>query len=154
MRTPAQAKVQAKYEAGTKGKAALAKRATPEGRAAIANYNLKRNGLTAEQFDARLASQGGRCANPGCRTDNPGGKGRFHIDHDHDCCPKGKSCSKCIRGLLCHDCNTGMGLLGDSVERLEGAVAYLKMWALTGGNLGVRYRQITEEVNRQAIIDR
>jgi|SRR5674476_66221 len=47
------------------------------------------------------------------------------VDHDHSCCPGIASCGKCVRGLLCHGCNCGMGLLGDSIDRLERAVRYL-----------------------------
>ena len=31
-----------------------------------------------------------------------------------------------IRGLLCHSCNTGIGKLGDNIEGLEKALAYLR----------------------------
>jgi hypothetical protein len=31
-----------------------------------------------------------------------------------------------VRGLLCRACNTGLGFFGDSIERLEEAVKYLK----------------------------
>ncbi len=75
-------------------------------------------GITLEQYDAMLADQGGRCGNPGCRTDVPRGNGRFHVDHDH---ATGK-----VRGLLCNQCNVGIGNLRDSVAVLLGAVEYLK----------------------------
>lgn len=42
----------------------------------------------------------------------------LHIDHDHD--------TGSFRGWLCSSCNTGMGLLGDSVKRLLQAVEYLR----------------------------
>lgn len=42
----------------------------------------------------------------------------LHVDHDHT---TGK-----IRGLLCHGCNTGIGLLGDTKESLKKALAYLE----------------------------
>lgn len=42
----------------------------------------------------------------------------LHVDHDHD---TGK-----VRGLLCSDCNLGLGKLGDNVEGLTRALNYLK----------------------------
>lgn len=33
------------------------------------------------------------------------------VDHDHDCCPAGQSAGCCVRGYLCHECNTAEGLL-------------------------------------------
>lgn len=43
---------------------------------------------------------------------------RLAVDHCHS---TGK-----IRGLLCHNCNTGLGKLGDSIESLTKALNYLK----------------------------
>lgn len=42
----------------------------------------------------------------------------FALEHDH--------VTGAFRGWLCWHCNTGLGLLGDSVEGLEKALAYLK----------------------------
>lgn len=81
--------------------------------------------LTPDQYNTLLERQGGRC--PICRTDTPGGKGTWHIDHDHACCPKkGRSCGKCVRNLLCNSCNTGLGLFGDNVKFLLSAAKYLE----------------------------
>lgn len=41
--------------------------------------------LTREEWDALLEAQGGGCAI--CGAKEPGGLGRFHVDHDHSCCP-------------------------------------------------------------------
>jgi hypothetical protein len=86
--------------------------------------------LTLQGYEEMLAAQGGRCAI--CRTDRPGGKHgkRFHIDHDHSCCPKGKSCEKCRRGLLCANCNVGLGAFGDDHERLMAARSYLLSYGI------------------------
>lgn len=47
-----------------------------------------------------------------------GGKtARMAIDHDHD---TGK-----VRGLLCSNCNTGLGLFEDNIEQLKTAIDYL-----------------------------
>lgn len=73
-------------------------------------------GMSPEDFAARLEKQGGKCAI--CDTTTPGGKGAFHIDHDHS---TGK-----IRGLLCHRCNVGLGQFQDNIDRLERAKEYLK----------------------------
>lgn len=72
-------------------------------------------GVTPEQFAALLASQGGRCAI--CRTDQPGGKGGWHLDHDHK--------DDRVRGLLCASCNLLLGHAKDDLDLLRAAVEYL-----------------------------
>jgi hypothetical protein len=50
-----------------------------------------------------------------------GGSQGFNIDHDHSCCNRGaRSCGKCIRGMLCTSCNTGLG----QVERVVKLVGW------------------------------
>jgi len=73
-------------------------------------------GITPEEFTALLEAQGGRCAI--CGTETPGGKGGWHLDHDHD--------TGAIRGLLCHACNIALGYMGDDQDRLEAAIEYLR----------------------------
>jgi len=73
-------------------------------------------GISLEKYDDLLKSQLGLCAI--CRTDNPGGKGDFHVDHCHD--------TKKVRGLLCQSCNIGLGHFKDSIKFLESAIEYLR----------------------------
>ncbi|MEU5166831.1 endonuclease domain-containing protein [Streptomyces mutomycini] len=61
-------------------------------------------GLTPELFAKVLESQGQACAV--CGELSPGGRGNWHVDHDHGCCPGSKTCGKCVRGLLCMSCNS------------------------------------------------
>jgi hypothetical protein len=80
--------------------------------------------LTAVQWDALFEAQGGRCAS--CASVNPGAQG-WHTDHDRNCCPTSrKTCGACLRGILCGNCNTAIGLLSDDPERLRRAAAYLE----------------------------
>lgn len=91
---------------------------------------LKRQfGLTPEQYDAMVVAQGGVCGI--CKDRNPGGKGEgsWCIDHDHSCCPGINSCGKCVRALLCHNCNTTLGRVGDDPEILQAMIAYLDKYA-------------------------
>jgi hypothetical protein len=78
--------------------------------------NLGRYGLTLAGYNELLDRQGGGCAI--CATPEPGGRGRFHVDHDHK--------TGIVRGLLCHACNVGIGNLGDDPERLRAAADYLE----------------------------
>lgn len=101
--------------------------ARPEVRRRQRNATLKHAfNISVDDYEAMLSAQGGRCANPRCRTDVPGGTGVFHIDHDHGCCPKDRSCGKCIRGLLCANCNLGLGNFKDNLTLLQGAIEYLQ----------------------------
>lgn len=79
-------------------------------------WNLQKHyGVTVEEYETRLAAQGGVCAICG------NGQGRGHrlaVDHCHD--------SARIRGLLCHSCNRAIGLLGDNVDLLRKAIDYLE----------------------------
>ncbi|MFJ9705658.1 endonuclease domain-containing protein [Streptomyces sp. NPDC101234] len=43
---------------------------------------------------------------------------RFYIDHCHT--------TGVVRGILCSNCNTALGLLGEDADRMEAAIAYLK----------------------------
>jgi hypothetical protein len=85
---------------------------------------LRRMNMTARDFDRLLAEQGGGCAICG-RTD-PQASGRaFAVDHDHACCPGSGSCGKCVRGILCDDCNVAIGRFHDDVRVMARAIAYL-----------------------------
>lgn len=94
-------------------------------------YRLKRRcirlqkfNLTLSDFAELLVAQDGVCAI--CGTDTPGGWGQFYVDHDHACCAGDGSCGGCVRGLLCLNCNQGLGKFGDNPELLIKAAAYLK----------------------------
>jgi hypothetical protein len=84
---------------------------------------MTRYGITLEQYESMLDRQNGRCAV--CRTGEPGGRGTWHIDHDHACCPHQGSCGRCVRGLLCSHCNTAAGLLQDDHALVRRMADYL-----------------------------
>lgn len=45
---------------------------------------------------------------------------RLCVDHDHVCCPTPTmSCGRCVRGLVCHPCNTALGRFEDGLGRLR-----------------------------------
>ncbi len=75
-------------------------------------YHLKRRyGLTREDFDSLLATQGFLC--PICLK-----RPAVHVDHDHR---TGK-----VRGILCEMCNGGLGQFRDSPKTIEAAIEYLE----------------------------
>jgi hypothetical protein len=88
------------------------------------NYLLmKTYGITLAEKQKMLEEQGGKCANPGCNATEPGGKGEWHLDHDHRFPAKDK---RGHRGLLCCNCNVGLGNFSDDTEKLKGAILYLE----------------------------
>lgn len=73
-------------------------------------------GITQAELDRMLEERAGKCA---ICSGPPNGAGkRLHIDHCHD---TGR-----IRGLLCSNCNTMLGLAKNDPERLLLAAAYLE----------------------------
>ncbi|WP_230690348.1 endonuclease VII domain-containing protein [Catellatospora paridis] len=75
-------------------------------------YHLRRRyGMTQEDFETRLAWQGGVCAI--CGAPDP-----EHVDHDHE--------FGNVRGILCFNCNGGLGQFKDNDQSLARAIEYLK----------------------------
>lgn len=70
----------------------------------------RRYNLTTAEFDAMLVMQDGKCAV--CKT-----KPAIVVDHCHKTLE--------VRGLLCRECNRGIGLLQDSPTIIENALKYL-----------------------------
>jgi hypothetical protein len=71
---------------------------------------------TIEEYDAAYERQEGKCAI--CGTEAPKyDKGRLVIDHNH---ATGK-----FRGLLCANCNSGLGFFQENAEFFNRALAYL-----------------------------
>ena len=92
---------------------------------------LKKYGLTQDQYDEILAAQGGVCAI--CKSPEThkyrGVVIQMPVDHDHACCDTNKkTCGECRRGIICHDCNAGIGYFNDDVERMQAAIEYLMFW--------------------------
>lgn len=78
-------------------------------------------GITQDEFEALLASQGGVCAicrEPETARHQNGDVRSLAVDHDHD---TGR-----VRGLLCTNCNQALGKFKDDAERLQRAVEYLR----------------------------
>lgn len=70
-------------------------------------------GMEPDEYAIMLESQFGTCAICG----RPPKSRSLHVDHDH--------ATGDIRGLLCHNCNTAIGLLGDDIAIMSRAVEYL-----------------------------
>ena len=91
--------------------------------------NVKRYGITVEQFETLLSSQNNSCSICSRKfwDEVPGP----HIDHNHSCCPEQqKSCGKCIRGLLCASCNFALGALLDNPDWFTKGAKYLQLGAV------------------------
>jgi hypothetical protein len=77
---------------------------------------LYRYGVTVEEYNVIFEIQKGRCKI--CGIHNLESYRPLVVDHNHT---TGK-----FRGLLCSQCNQGIGLLQDSYELCDKASAYLK----------------------------
>ena len=74
---------------------------------------VKKFGITSEEYDQMFEEQGNVCKICGAGKTTK----HFAVDHDHN---TGK-----IRGILCGDCNLGLGKFKDDPELLRIALQYL-----------------------------
>lgn len=85
-------------------------------------------GITIEDFEIMLTKQGNKCgicgihideakANDGLKSGIDNRPREFSVDHCH---ATGK-----VRGLLCNECNRGIGMIGDTSDALYKAYKYL-----------------------------
>ena len=77
-----------------------------------ARYNI-----TPEEYEERLLKQGGVCQI--CQSLNLR-RGSKHMVVDH-CHTTGS-----FRGILCHKCNTALGLFNDNIKNINRAINYLQ----------------------------
>ena len=80
-------------------------------------YLTTKFGISYETYCEMELEQNSVCAICGQFETHRRGQ-RLCVDHNHD--------SNEVRGLLCHHCNTGLGLLGDNVQTLQNAIDYLR----------------------------
>jgi hypothetical protein len=74
--------------------------------------------FTMDDYNALFTKQEGRCAI--CQRHQSELRRTLMVDHIHG--------TKTVRGLLCFDCNTAIGRLGDNLEGVQRAVEYLRNW--------------------------
>jgi len=81
--------------------------------------NLKHNyRITLDQYNLLFLKQEGKCAICGIHQKDL--KRALAIDHDHK--------TRKIRGLLCTQCNIGLGMFKDNPKVIQRAVNYLKQY--------------------------
>lgn len=80
----------------------------------LRNTKLRRYGIDYWEYQRLLGKQGLCCAICGTFHDEHAPLG---VDHSHK--------TGAVRGLLCRNCNAGIGLLQDSPEILTKAAAYI-----------------------------
>ena len=89
------------------------RKATERDRAATLKY---RYGITLEEWDRLVEEQHGACLICNFRPESPR---QLHVDHNHQ---TGE-----VRGLLCNNCNVGLGYFADNAERLARASMYVQL---------------------------
>jgi hypothetical protein len=78
-------------------------------------HNLKKYGLSIEQYDKMVEDQQGKCKI--CKASENIRDFKLFVDHCHS--------TGNVRGLLCHNCNAGLGHFRDSQDILQAAIRYL-----------------------------
>ena len=76
------------------------------------HYQIKRTyGIEPEEYEAMKLAVDNKCEICFQHSNN------LHVDHDHT--------TGTVRGLLCSNCNRGIGLLQENVLFLQNAISYI-----------------------------
>jgi len=78
----------------------------------LISHRRRRYGLTEEKYNNMILSQNNLCA-----ICNKSSRKTLHIDHSHK---TGE-----VRGLLCNNCNTGIGFFKEDISIFTRAIKYL-----------------------------
>lgn len=84
-------------------------------------YFLRVYGISVDKYEEMFTEQVGLCKiceTEGFVMDATRHKMKLVVDHCHK--------TGVVRGLLCHNCNRGLGLLQDSTKALQNAISYLE----------------------------
>jgi len=106
---------------------------------------MKKYGTTTEWYRDKLIEQSGLCVLCSHLSHHHGTTQRLQVDHDHECCDlKTKSCGKCLRGLLCADCNILLSYLERFLKQAqvtpnEGSWTYRALRYLDSYKAGYKY---------------
>lgn len=87
----------------------------------IREYHMSRKyGITYDEYLNLLESQNNLCAICGVNNDIYYKQKNkiLVIDHNHD--------NMKVRGIICHKCNSGLGVFKDNISLLKSAIEYLK----------------------------
>lgn len=81
--------------------------------------------LTLAEYDKLSEAQNNACAV--CYKSDV----LLYVDHDHACCPRisRRTCGKCVRGLLCSNCNSVLGKFRDNTDYMKAAIEYLRVYS-------------------------
>lgn len=85
----------------------------------VKRKRLKQYNMTFEDYDNLLIQQNYCCGITGC-SNKHSDEDQLYIDHDHS--------TGAVRGLLCSQCNLGLGGLADTEERILAALVYLRSY--------------------------
>lgn len=117
-------KAQQKWRNSLKGKEYQRKwNNSSKGKGAMLKY---RYDIDIKEYNRLFEKQHGKCA----ICFKPQTYKKLAVDHNHKCCPRKKSCGKCIRGLLCDKCNIAIGFLDESTLILQRAIHYIKKYSI------------------------
>lgn len=81
------------------------------------NADLKKcYGITIDDYNKKLEHQDYKCA----ICNMPQGKRALAVDHNHS--------TGQVRDLLCHKCNTSIGLMDENIDKIKSLISYLEKW--------------------------